>query len=183
MNKEIILVFGGESTGTRIVTECIIKTGYEGSSKHQQPLDDENVKYSEKMVYRRSFPHSSEWPDTDAIYERFSKLGYNIRVVITTRDWYCMWRSNERNERKHINEKNRIEVFNETYNRIFSFVNKYDLKYMVMSYEALVYYKHEYLRLMFEMFDLKNTDLSELNLMDGNSKWYRPDVPIKGEIC
>jgi len=61
---DAFLVVGGESTGTRLVTEVLIALGCHGDSGHKQRLDtdiDKGEDIPMPFVWRRSMPHQKKF--------------------------------------------------------------------------------------------------------------------------
>lgn len=94
MSKEMIFVVGVESSGTRLLTKIFVDLGYFGDYTHAQRLDKENSN-KEKIVYRRSIPHATKYPDILRIKARFKQ--YNIKTIITHRDFICNTKSKVQN--------------------------------------------------------------------------------------
>ena len=64
-------------------------------------------------------------------------------------------------------------LFNNTkksYIKIFKFINKYYLDYVVVSYESMILYKEKYLNEILKVLGL--TKLDSIDIHDGNEKYY-----------
>ncbi len=187
MGKIAYLVFGAESSCTRFVTNCLIEAGCSGETwndNHEQKIDFEDPT-EDLVVWRRSYPHkwdntdypyiikdSIGWPDTDAMYDRLVKLGYEVKVVVTMRDWYSISSSGfNKGYRPHVNSMDK--AFNNTkksYIKIFKFINKYYLDYVVVSYESMILYKEKYLNEILKVLGLNKLD--SIDIHNGNEKYY-----------
>jgi len=86
--RTAVVVLGPEASGTRMMTEFCIRGGYFGDSKHAQRLD--NLKFAsapDRIVFRRSLPHSRKWPNLLDIHSRLEKANYTtIHYVFTFRE-------------------------------------------------------------------------------------------------
>ena len=186
--KKAYLVFGAESSCTRFTTNCLIEAGCYGKTSnddHEQEIDYQEPT-NDTIVWRRSFPHKWDnpnnfpyiikntigWPDTDAMYERLSKLGYKVIVVVTMREWYTTAMSGvNKGYRPHVNTLEKAYNNNKnSYKRIFNFINKYDLDYTVVNYEALVLNGKDYLNQI--LMDIGLAPLKNINIKNGNIKYY-----------
>ena len=189
MNKKTAyLVLGAESSCTRFITNCLIKAGCSGKTwndNHEQAIDFEEPT-DDLIVWRRSYPHKWDkpndypyiikdtigWPDTDAMYERLIDLDYEVKVVVTTRDWFVTSMSGVNKKfRPHTNTLPKAyDNTQKSYKRIFSFINKYDLDYIVVSYESLIVSGEDYLNQMLDLLELDR--ISDVGFRDENSKYY-----------
>src|SRR5258708_1012665 len=81
------LVVGPESSGTRMVTDALIKAGVVGQSGHTHEMDDlDFFGRPDQIVLRRSVPHGGLWPDLSRIVRRMTEAGYVVSPVVTYRD-------------------------------------------------------------------------------------------------
>jgi len=96
------IVIGPESSGTRVLTRMFVEAGCFGQDTNGQKLDlvlggqdtfERVVGNSEKLVFRRSIPHSKTWPDINGIHLFFESKGFTPLWLITCRDWYSNIRS------------------------------------------------------------------------------------------
>lgn len=87
-----ILVTGGESTGTRLMTKILCSMGYYGDSGHEQRLDDVIPQYP-AIVWRRSIPHARQFPPLAQMATTLRDMGYTVSALVMTRDWYCAAKS------------------------------------------------------------------------------------------
>ncbi len=188
MVKRSFLVLGAESSCTRFITNCLIKIGCSGktwNNDHEQEIDFKDPT-EDLIVWRRSFPHKWDnpnnypyiikntigWPDTDAMYNKLISLNYKVTVIVTMRDWHAISMSGvEKGYRPHTNTLEKAyNNTKESYKRIFHFINKYDLDYVVMNYESLVLNGENYLNCMLELLGLDK--IEELDFKNANKKYY-----------
>jgi len=170
-----ILVFGPESSGTRLMTKILMKCGCIGDGDHYQRFD-EGLPFPDSkdmvIVWRRSFPHASYWPNAFEMVEKLRKAGYtDIRVVVMSRDWYPSAMS--QNELYHSGStlEDGMERIREAYRRIFDFLIKSNLKYVVVNYEALIQRPGDVMRWVCAELGIPFKGISE-ELSDENVKWY-----------
>jgi len=185
IKKIAYLVLGTESSATRFVTKCLIQAGCFGDSDHHQRLDFEDP-VTDTIVWRRSYPHKWDdpdnfpynikntigWPDTDAMLNRLTSLGYNVKVIVTTRDWHAINGSATRIKyRPHTQTTERcINNTKESYKRIFNFICKHDLDYVMFSYEAAILHGDMYINKIMGFLGLD--EVSGFNMNNQNSKYY-----------
>lgn len=189
MNKKTAyLVLGAESSCTRFITNLLIKAGCSGKTwnkSHEQEIDFKDPT-DDLVVRRRSYPHKWDnpnnypyiikdtigWPDTDAMYSRLNNLNYEVKVIVTMRDFYTTSQSGVNvGFRPHTNTLSKAyQNTKESYKRIFSFINKYDLDYVVINYESLIVSGEKYLNKMLDLIGLNN--ISDVGFRDENNKYY-----------
>ncbi|KKN84449.1 hypothetical protein LCGC14_0289110 [marine sediment metagenome] len=131
------LVLGPESSGTRMMTEILIAAGCVGDPGHDQHFDQE-FPTEETIVWRRSVPHGGEWPPLDLMIHRLKQSGYAVFAVVTMRDWTAMARS----QVEHWNHSfdSAINNIRTAYPYIFSSMLKFQVPYIMTSYESLKEY-------------------------------------------
>jgi|TARA_B100000035_G_scaffold313794_1_gene328345 hypothetical protein len=186
--KRAYIVLGAESSCTRFITNLLIKAGCSGrtwNQNHEQEIDFKDPT-DDLVVWRRTYPH--KWddvnnypyvvndtfgiPDTDGMYTRLVELGYQVKVVVTMRDFYTTSMSGvnvgfrphtQTLEKAYHNTK-------EAYKFIFSFINKYNLDYVLINYESCVINGEKYFNEMLSLLGLNK--LSDIGFRDENSKYY-----------
>lgn len=101
------LVLGSEGSGTRYLTQLLIDAGCAGSAEHRQPWDACEADYDAlaipvppadvpaELVLRRSVPHGTrgQWCDLPRIITTLQEHEYEIRALVTVRDWEITGRS------------------------------------------------------------------------------------------
>lgn len=144
MNRSI-LVFGGESTGTRFATRLMIELGYYGQDTHEQELDKHlgNLgsfvmsRRLSKVVFRRSVPHARVFPDLSKIYSTFSQTFDRVDVIITIRNFPLAALSQVRARHVH----NLSAAYNNlcsAYEHIFDFARQSGVNYHVLDFSGLM---------------------------------------------
>ena len=88
--RRCFVVFGPESSGTRLTTQFLMNCGCFGGSGHRQELDNPDwwIYVTEKpniIVWRRSFPHGGMWPDPAIMLRRLTDHGYLPHFVYVFR--------------------------------------------------------------------------------------------------
>ena len=86
MTKRAVLVVGPESSGTRLITNILVRAGHVGSAEHGQRLDWSTPTGQTPIVWRRSLPHMKVWPDLGEMMRYLRMLDYVIRVVTVDRN-------------------------------------------------------------------------------------------------
>src|SRR6185437_14276821 len=91
-SMKAFLVIGPESSGTRMVTDSLIRAGAYGQPGHSQEMDDFSFTgRPEMIVFRRSVPHGDLWPDITRIVRQMIEAGYSVSPIVTYRDKdYCV---------------------------------------------------------------------------------------------
>lgn len=165
-----ILVYGPESTGTRLLTRILVAAGCNGDGTHGQRFDTDIPGDEEYIVWRRSFPHARRWPDIENMVERLREKDYKIFTFVTTRDWYPMLQSQiNRGYAKDVNMS--FQNAQNAYALIFSKLNKLGLRCAMFSYEALILEPRNYLSFMLSLVGLEPPDNFE-KIVNGNKKYY-----------
>lgn len=157
IHRNAYLVIGGESTGTRMVTELMIRAGCFGDSGHVQRVDgmikegrwDElnNIMVRQPIVLRRSVPHDAKWFNirremVDPFTEKLSFNERNLYFLVTTRDWFCASRSAAIAGHSST-PYTAIEKLREAYGRIGQFFLTFNgCEYYMVSYEGIIHYPH-----------------------------------------
>lgn len=167
------LVLGPESTGTRLTTRILMTAGCLGSDQHAQIWDNSPFPPpSQSIVFRRSIPHNKTWPDISKIVQSLREKGYTVQAVVTARDWYATSKSQAK---RHV--KDQCEAYmnlGKVYPHIFNALSKENVPYTLVTYESIIYNIDsinkllEYLKLR----ALEKKELLELNIQNGNKKWY-----------
>jgi hypothetical protein len=175
------LVAGPESSGTRMVTEALIKAGAFGQSSHAQEMDDLNFfGRPDLIVLRRSVPHGNGWPDLTVIIRNMIRAGYAVSPIMTYRDKdYCI-QSQMRAARQmaaeqglpHIVKESTLRAFYFTaYQNIFSHLAAAGMLPIICHYSSFVN-NAEYRAVFFNQLGLPCPDLE---LFDANMQYQ--DVP------
>lgn len=163
------LVIGPESSGTRLVTKIFLHMGCFGDAGHVQHLDSLIFPEDRNIVFRRSLPHASVFPDLDRIYNLISQT-HDTRVVVTMRSLYPMIRSQI--NACHVADKNHatrnISLAMYTIARFLYFTSP---QFYIVTYEDLVLHPDGAIQKLSEFAELPVIDEVE-NIFDGNSKYY-----------
>ena len=135
MNRAF-LIFGPESSGTRMLTEYLIRcTNAFGDWTHSQCLDRaenfNHLKPDSDIVWRRSLPHSGIWADIPTMSRFVATKGFTSIAIGIIRASTPTIASQLKN--KHINT---IERGQDNYNRAVEHIN--DFCNPVIYYEAFV---------------------------------------------
>jgi hypothetical protein len=129
-----ILVTGGESTGTRLMTKILISMGYYGDSGHEQRLDQVIPQYP-AIVWRRSVPHARQFPPLAQMATTLRGLGYEVSALVMMRDWHCAAKSQV--QAGHVANMEEAECnLRKAYAHITEQLR--DVPFTMVSYESLV---------------------------------------------
>lgn len=165
-----ILVYGPESTATRLLTRVLVAAGCEGDGTHGQRFDTEIPDKEGYIVWRRSFPHARRWPDIESMINRLREKDYKIFVYVTTRDWYAMAKSQM--NRSYANSFSMaFQNAQNAYALIFSKLNKLGIRCVMFSYDAMIAHPNQYLTIMLNLVGLEPPNDFE-PIGDGNAKYY-----------
>jgi len=165
--KRAFLILGPESSGCRFFTKILVNSGCVGSSVHRQPWDERDPT-EDKIVWRRSVPHSNRWPDVEGMIDRLQNLGYKVMAFVTTREWHSMIKSQIK--APHVSDyAEGYAKLQKSYPIIFKALDKKKVPFIVVSFEAMLYQGHEYLR---ETLKLAQLDYKEVEIVDANKKHY-----------
>lgn len=132
------IVIGAESSGTRMLTDILIRAGCIGESTHSQKWDFKKISGS-PIVWRRSVPYQQKEVDIKEMINRLPN--YEIRILVIVRDYHSTIRSSVR--RGHVNDlETSVGRMRKAYCSIFSQLQYIDLPFYVVSYENLCLNNH-----------------------------------------
>ncbi len=142
MAKRAFFVLAPESSGGRLLTQCLIAAGCEGDATHAQRFDrpEALARAGDLIVWRRSLPHAQCWPDLDGDLARLQQHGYrDVRVIALVRNDYCTVRSQVWGCEPHTTtfEQAGRQVTG-ALRRIASFVLENNLPCRWMTYESVI---------------------------------------------
>jgi len=88
------LVVGCESAGNRITAAVLAQHGCHGEGSFDAPYNTVLPDGSEDpVVVVRSFPHGGVWPDLPEVHGDLRLAGYEVTVLVVTRDQVALQRS------------------------------------------------------------------------------------------
>jgi hypothetical protein len=167
-----ILVLGPESSGTRLITKILMLAGCDGQDSHCQEFDGGLPDPVKPIVWRRSVPHGTEWPDISLMIQKIEKSGYEASVVITTRSWIPMIQSQIGNFLDIETGEQAIERIRNAYKFIFGHLRFQDIPFFVSHYESLIHETAIAINGMLQFLDLNPIPKEELNFIyNGNTKY------------
>jgi len=180
--KKVVIILGPESSGTRNIARLLVKSGFVGESLQGAPkfmhehgqYDDFDLfkkEQPEKVIFRRSVPHDYEWVDICAIVNFFKEASYFVSCIVTLRDWNCMATSqvNANHVRTVYEAKANIR---KSYFHIFNGLNKAGIEYVPLSYESLIQYPTQTLRMLGVELNINFSFSDEHGIRDENAKYY-----------
>jgi hypothetical protein len=142
MTNKCFLVFGPESSGTRVLTKLLISCGCIGVDTHDQVWDSQlNWMMLPKMakmpmVWRRSFPHARTWPDVVRMVQQVRSVGREEHIVIIVRSSTPTIASQRESGHADSNEAAQFNYV-QGLAQIMSYVLMFRAKYTLITYEAL----------------------------------------------
>lgn len=163
--KRAVLVLGPESSGTRWLTRTLIDAGCVGDDGHVQRWDAELPTDEPLVVWRRSFPHGQQWPDAITMIRTLQARDYDVRVLVTARDWYCMEQSQHRFQEARDVRPNSQRAYLD----IFTALRCTNAPFVVVSYEALLMQPELFGAWLLGWCGVSRGPISAL---DGNTKYY-----------
>jgi hypothetical protein len=168
------IVIGSESSGTRLFTKICIHAGCLGSDQHDQVWDYNPFPAPNKpIVFRRSVPHNKVWPDVKDIIKRMQDSGYEVMILITTRDWHATMKSQV--SAHHVSsEELALKQIRRAYKHIFSEISSLNIPYVLGSYESITSNPKAVSQLLkeLELPQIEEKKLGEIGLYNGNTKWF-----------
>ena len=200
--KRAFLVLAPESHGSHLVTDLLVHAGcHGGSGDHvdwqpetrtlgpgqeqpweaelptdQQPWDVAPPTDEDPIVWRRSVPHLGAWLDLDGLVSGLEANGYEVHVVVVTRDLHAAIRSQLKWHHVESAEEARTNI-QRALGEIFTQLANRGTPYVVTSYEALTQHPRARLRLVEEL-GLTPPD-DGFRVWDGNQKWYPDAEPTR----
>ena len=139
-SKKAVFVVGPESSGTRNMASILIDNGFSGDKGHDQRYDNLRLVESEspnKFVLRRSIPHGNNWVNISMFLEFFSHIGYEVKVLVTLRDFDCM-KASQVNAGHASSEEEAHRRTKASYLHIFSHLLNKGFDFSVVQYETLI---------------------------------------------
>jgi hypothetical protein len=130
------LVLGPESSGTRMMTRLLMAAGCIGDGEHEQRWDTAQPDGETPIVWRKSLPHGGEWPSLDLMTHRLRERGYTVYALVMARDWTAVARSQQ--EHWGHTWETALDNLRTAYPYIFSSLLKFQVPYVMVSYESLV---------------------------------------------
>jgi hypothetical protein len=169
------LVFGPESSGTRLLAKLLITAGCSGEHTHEQRFDTEGLPAPDRpIVWRRSFPHAREWPNISDMVHQARAAGYQPVVLVTTRDHYAMVRSQV--AAGHVSDAQVAQLnIEKAYLLLFCNIAAEGAAYRMVEYLSLVT-NTAYLNALLSDLGLSELgwmQLRKLKLSNANTKWYK----------
>jgi len=165
-----MLVFGPESSGTRLVTEALIASGCDGDSTHEQRWDIQPLP-DHDCVWRRSLPHGGNWPNLSKIVQTVRAAGHTPLVVVTIREHRAMITSQY--IAGHVSTvEQAVQNVQRAMCEIYSCIMTEHLAYCVIPFEACVLHGRETFRALALWAGL-NADADFPVTSDQNLKHYK----------
>lgn len=187
-NKQAIIVTGPESSGTKLVTEILVKAGCSGSYEHHQLFDDDFPKFDSPLVWRRSIPHGNQIPPLVDIVCKLKEGNYDIQFIVTTREFHAILSS----QTKHSDVKFKsgpnsrdamsLELIQLAYKHIFNCISIHNLRYTMVSLESLILQPRQTIYYLLDFLNIKVKEQVKIEIYNPNQKWYTVDEAYRKEI-
>jgi hypothetical protein len=152
------------------MTQMLIAAGCIGDGDHEQRWDDTMPDGSSPVVWRRSVPHGGEWPPLDLMICRLRERGYKVYAVVCSRDWTATARSQAEHWEYPFDAA--LDNLRTAYPYIMSALLKFQVPYIMVSYESVTEYGPNVLATLLEEIGLTVPDFE---VRDENRK--RLEVP------
>lgn len=160
------LVLGPESSGTRMMTRLLMESGCVGDGDHEQRWDTGLPTGQTPIVWRRSLPHGGEWPSIDLMTHRLREQGYTVYAIVMMRDWTAV--AHSQIEHWGHTWETALDNIRTAYPYIFSSLLKFQVPYVMVSYESLVQHGSQSLNELFGSIGL--TPPTEFKLYDATTR-------------
>lgn len=185
--KEVIIVLGVETNGTKLLTDILIKGGFFGSNGHSQQLDKilKNQKMPDdvknitlkRLVIRRSLPHDGKMIGLQSMITSFKSLGYKkftVLVIIRNWNWVVQSQTNKKHRPPHganfeWQHQPRDDVIRYSYNHLFKELINIDIPFYFITYESLIYETEQIFYWLEKEFNL---DSINVDIFNGNEKYF-----------
>jgi len=195
--RKLIVIAGPERSGTRFITYLIsLVQGVYGMNayKHDEGAQDLDIVWQHlreenfdtalqefnrivpdegHVLTRRCYPHGSHWDNISRMARIVSDAGFELFVVVLTRDVNIISHSMDRiiaAHHRHDTTKGRIT---RAYKNIFAQIEETGAGYCIFNYESLIALGKKYLKKIVEEIGLKPKFDKEIEplLEDGNKKY------------
>lgn len=174
--KQAFVVCGAESSGNRLLTAVLVRSGCVGSA-----TDDGGIwsriepGVEPRIVLTLSYPNGHVWPELPSLHWRLNNKGYLVWYLVTVRDHTCVLASQKKSRLKP--EPLAWGNYQRAYREIFSQLATIDASYIIVPYEALVA-RTQYVDRLLTQLELPGVhgpvivNGVEKRIRDENRKWY-----------
>jgi len=136
MSRLAVVIFGPESAGNHLLVECMVRAGCQGDSANPYYWDKQSPG-ANRVVEGKSIPFADTWPDITAIIERWQSRGYAVRIVVITRNWPVLMRSQV--SHRHVRDATESrQSLQRAYCYIFAAIDRHRVEYAICHYDRLV---------------------------------------------
>jgi hypothetical protein len=141
--RKCFLVYGPESSGTRVMTNLLVNWGCAGEGGHSQLIDSDVWWRAVKdkpdyLVWRRSFPHGGIWPEPSMMIRRLSDHGYQPHFVITLRSKTPCVESQVKVGHVRSHKEGEFKLL-QAMCQITAFAISFGVPWSMVTYEGLIY--------------------------------------------
>lgn len=162
--REAYFVVGPESSGMSLWTELLLRAGAWGQTSQRF------AGRPDQIVYRKSMPSGLTWPNLHQIIQEMHKGHYDIRILVTSRDWHAMAQAQVATRHVQSLEQALCNI-RYAYQIIMAVCATEGLAWTMGSYEAAIARPETYpATVLAAMSD--DLLMPEIEICDGNAKYY-----------
>ncbi len=178
--KKCFFVFGPESSGNRVMARILIAAGCHGRGDTDQQPEEILRSGEENIVIHMSFPFGARgcnrhWPSISKWVSEAWAKGYDVQVIIMTRDTHCMIHSQIKAGHVLTTDE-ALNNIGTAYKEIFCSLSKIKVEFTVVPYESLVLHQSETTAWLLSKLRFGSYLFHE-EVKDENAKWYQ--FPIR----
>lgn len=188
MKGRAFLVYGAEGSGTRLMRRILICAGCGGSGQLEQYFDWMGlppVGENPLIVWGHSVPGHKprDWPPFDRHFQLCLAYGYQVSAIVMVRDWFAMAQSQVAHDHTHAeNLPDAYETMARAYKQLFAALDKHNIDYLIMPYEALVLRPRAVVARLLDHLGLELQYQFE-DIYDGDARYYpEEDAELVGVL-
>jgi hypothetical protein len=181
MKPRAFIVAGPECSATRLTTRFLIAGGCHGVATAEgraefggwpQYYDLNDPQGETPIVIRRTLPYHPfrQWPDLDALYERISACGYDLSLIITSRDADAVAASQAAKGYVSSIDEGIAEI-HRCYSTLEEWFLRYEINDFTMIYENMVVDTTRAMETLRQFCGLPAFNFDE-GIYDGNEKYF-----------
>lgn len=170
MGYKAFVILAPPNSGSRLLTRYLIESGCLGEAGYTQVFDIEVPDSNQHIVWKtHSIKDGTGTIPLTKILQIIVRLGYEPVVILLNRDIHACALGQVKRGYGGIYE-NSLKTLQDWYAEAYSFLKKKTIDWMVVSYEAIVASKEEYLEKVFSSYNLKKP--TNFYIEDCNEKHF-----------